>query len=236
MAIRKNEIFNSISHLAGAIASAGMTALFVLMAVVFDPGLAGAVALTGISYIFLFASSFMHHATKEGEDGKGVWLALDHCAIFVMMAGSYIGPLYIFAPEGLRRVLLGGVALCAVAGLVLKIRFIDSPNWVSVAIYAPLGLISLVPMTILWHVADGAPAHLVPLSFMKALLVIGLVMYGLGGIVYALRRPDPGPGLFGFHGVFHVCVLAGAGLHGTALYYSIKAYPLIRECVTGMSG
>ena len=192
MAIQKNEIFNSLSHLAGAIASACITAFFVLMAIDVDAGLAGAVALTGISYIFLFASSFMHHANKRGEAGKGAWFALDHCAIFVMMAGSYIGPLYIFAPEGMRRLLLAAVALCAVAGLILKIRHLDSPNWVSVAIYAPLGLISLVPMTVLWHVADAAPAHLVPLTFMKTLLVIGLVLYGFGGTVYALRRPDPG--------------------------------------------
>jgi hypothetical protein len=47
-----------------------MTALFILMAVDFDPGLAGAVALTGISCIFLFASSFMRHAAREGEDGS----------------------------------------------------------------------------------------------------------------------------------------------------------------------
>lgn len=89
-------------------------------------------------------------------------------------------------------------------------------------------------MTLLWHVADAVPAHLVPLAFMKALLVSGLVMYGIGGAVYALKRPDPG--LVGFHGVFHVLVLAGAGLHGAALYYSIRAYPLIRECVAGVSG
>ncbi len=234
MVIHRSEIFNSLSHLAGAVASAVMTALFVVMALGHGPMLAAAVAMTGTSYIFLFASSFLHHANKEGEAGRSAWLTLDHCAIFVMMAGSYIGPLYIFAPEGLRRLLLGGVALCAVAGLILKIWHRDSPNWVSVAIYAPLGLISLVPMTLLWHVADAVPAHLVPLDFMKALLVSGLVMYGIGGAVYALKRPDPG--LVGFHGVFHVLVLAGAGLHGAALYYSIRAYPLIRECVAGVSG
>jgi len=133
-------------------------------------------------------------------------------------------------------VLLAAVALCAAAGIVLKIRLMDSPNWVSVAIYAPLGMISIVPMALLWHVADTAPAHLVPLSLMKALLVGGLAMYGIGGMVYALRRPDPGPQLFGFHGLFHVCVLAGAGLHGAALYYSIRAYPVIRECVSRVSG
>jgi hemolysin III len=236
MLIRRNELFNALSHLAGAIASAGMTALFVAMAIGHDAGLAAAVAVTGVSFVFLFASSFMHHATKEGEDGKGAWLALDHCAIFAMMAGSYIGPLYIFAPGDLRIAFLGGVALCAAAGLFLKMRFMHAPNWVSVAIYAPLGLVSLAPMTVLWHVADGAPPHMVPLAFMKALLVLGLAFYAAGGAVYALRRPDPAPGLFGFHGLFHVCVLAGAGLHGMALYCSIRAYPLIRECVSRASG
>jgi hemolysin III len=236
MAIRRNELFNALSHLAGAGASAVMTAVFVVMAAGHDVGLAAAVGVTGASFVFLFASSFMHHATKESEDGKGGWLALDQCAIFVMMAGSYIGPLYIFAPADLRLLFLGGVAVCAAIGLVLKLRFMHSPNWVSVAIYAPLGLVSLVPMAVLWHVADGAPPHLVPLAFMKTMLVLGLALYGTGGIVYALRRPDPQPGLFGFHGLFHVCVLAGAGMHGMALYCSIRAYPLIREFVSRASG
>jgi len=236
MAIRKNEIFNALSHLAGTIASAVMTALFVVMGTGYDGGLAAAVAVTGASYTFLFASSFMHHATKTGEDGKGIWLALDHCAIFMMMAGSYVGPLFIFSPAGLRPVFLGGVAACMVIGLLLKRRFMHAPNWVSAIIYAPLGLVSLVPMSVLWHVADGAPPHLVPLVFMKAMLVLGLAMYGIGGVVYAVRRPDPMPGLFGFHGLFHVLVLAGAGMHGLALYLSLRAYPLIRECVSRVSG
>jgi len=236
MAIPGNEIFNSFSHLAGATASAFMTALFVVIAAAHDTALAVAVGMTGASYILLFASSFMYHANGAGGTGRRAWLALDHLAIFVMMAGSYVGPLYIFALEELRRVLLAAVALCAAAGIVLQIRLMDSPNWVSVAIYAPLGMISIVPMALLWHVADTAPAHLVPLSLMKALLVGGLAMYGIGGMVYALRRPDPGPQLFGFHGLFHVCVLAGAGLHGAALYYSIRAYPVIRECVSRVSG
>ena len=213
-----------------------MTALFVVMGNGYDTGLAAAVAVTGASYTFLFASSFIHHATKTGEDGKGLWLTLDHCAIFVMMAGSYVGPLVIFSPGDLRPVFLGGVAVCAAAGLLLKMRFMHAPNWVSVAIYAPLGLVSLVPMSVLWHVADGAPPDLVPLVFMKAMLVLGLAMYGIGGIVYAARRPDPVPALFGFHGLFHVLVLAGAGMHGLALYLSLRAYPLIRECVSRIPG
>jgi hemolysin III len=229
MIIQKNELFNSLTHCAGAVASVIIAVVFYSISIDFDRGLALAVCFTAISYVFLFASSFLYHASKIDEDEPSLWLKLDHCAIFVMIAGSYVGPLYIYAPGGIRWAVLGAVWLFAILGIVLKLRHLISPNWVNVAIYAPLCVISVVPMALLWTSVDGIPLRGVSISFLKSLLVAGLVTYAFGGIVYALKRPDPKPGVIGFHGVFHIFILAGAGLHALALYYSIRAYPLIRE-------
>ncbi len=229
MTVRKNELFNSLTHCAGAAASVILTLVFYYTAIDLDRSLAAAVCITAVSYVFLFASSSLYHATKIDEDDTSLWLKLDHCAIFVMIAGSYVGPLYIYAPEGIRWAVLAVVWLFALLGIILKLRYLIAPNWVNVAIYAPLGVISIVPMALLWTSVDAIPLQAVPISFLKGLLVAGLAAYAVAGVVYALKRPDPKPGLIGFHGVFHVIVLIGAGLHAAALYYSIRAYPVIRE-------
>jgi hemolysin III len=229
MVIQKNELFNSLTHCAGAVASVILTIVFYIISIEHDGRLALAVCITALSYVFLFASSSIYHANKIEEDEQSLWLKLDHCAIFIMIAGSYVGPLYIYAPGGIRWAVLGAVWLFALLGIVLKLRYLISPNWVNVAIYAPLCVMSLVPMALLWESVDSIPLGGVPISFLKALLVAGLVTYAVGGIVYALKQPDPKPGVIGFHGVFHVFILVGAGLHAMALYYSIRAYPVIRE-------
>jgi hemolysin III len=227
--IQKNELFNSFSHLGGAIAGAVITIIYIYASFNIDRHLMISVGLTGISYILLFASSFIHHANKVDESQKNLWLRLDHCAIFIMIAGSYIGPMYIYASGGIRWGVLAAVWLFAALGIILKLKFLISPNWMNVAIYTPSAVISIIPMALLWRSVDAIPEQLVPIPFLKSLLVAGLIMYGIGGIIYAGKRPDPKPELVGFHGIFHMCILAGAGLHAMALYYSIKAYPVIRE-------
>jgi hemolysin III len=234
--IRKSELFNSFTHLFGAVAGAAVTVIYIHASIFIDRSLMISVGITGISYVFLFSLSFMHHANKVDESHKSIWLLLDHSAIFVMMAGSYIGPMYIFSSGGLRWGVLAAVCMFAALGIILKLKFPVTPNWINVAIYAPLAGISVVPMTILWSSVDTIPARLVPIPFLKSLLVAGLAMYGIGGIIYAGKRPDPKPELIGFHGIFHLCILAGAGLHALALYYSIKAYPVIREFLVKAAG
>lgn len=232
MAIQKQELFNTLTHCAGAAAGVILTLVFYAAAIEFDRTLTLAVCFTALSYVFLFVSSSLYHANKIDEEEQSLWLKLDHCAIFVMIAGSYVGPLYIYAQAGLRWAVLGAVWLFALLGVILKLRYLIAPNWVNLAIYAPLGVISIVPMALLWTSVDAIPPWAVPISFLKGLLVAGLVTYAAGGAVYALKRPDLKPEVIGFHGVFHVFILAGAGLHAAALYFSIRAYPVIREYQT----
>jgi hemolysin III len=229
MGIQKNERFNSYSHFIGFVAGILVTIIYFVLSIPVDIFLAISVTITGFTYVLLFASSFLHHANKADESEESIWLKLDHASIFIMMAGSYVGPLYIFAQGGIRWGVLAAVWIFAVIGIILKLKYLLTPNWINVLIYAPLSVIAFVPMYILWHSVDFIPPHLVPIPLMKSMLVGGFVLYGIGGSIYALKRPDPKPDMVGFHGIFHLCVLAGAGLHATALYYSIRAYPLIKE-------
>jgi hemolysin III len=234
--IRKSEIFNALTHGAGAIGGAVVTALFLALSIDLDSTLAAAVCVTGMSHTLLYTASFIYHAGKEDcEAEESTWLKLDHCAIFIMMAGSYVGPMYIYGSGGILWSVLGAVWLFALLGIVLKLRFLLAPNWVNAVIYAPLALMSFIPISLLWSSMDSVPAS-VPMAFMKSLLLGGLGVYAAAGIVYALKKPDPRPELIGFHGVFHVLALAGAGLHAAALYFSIKYYPLISESLARTGG
>lgn len=229
MTIQKHEQFNAYSHLSGALAGIIMTAVFLYISLNIDPMLSAAVSLTGLSYVFLFAASFLYHAHKLNEKEENLWLKLDHAAIFIMMAGSYIGPMYIYSSGSVRWGVLGAVWTFAILGVILKVRFTAVPNWINVAVYAPLGIAALVPMVLLWERVSSIPSAFVPIPQLKGLLIAGLAVYGVAGIVYAARKPDIRPEFLGFHGVFHILILIGAFLHAMALHHSIKFYPLIRE-------
>ena len=97
----------------------------------------------------------------------------------------------------------------AVAGVVLKMAWPGAPRWLGVGLYVATGWIALVAAT---EIADWFA--LLPL----ALLVAGGLLYTAGGVIYALRRPDPFPRVFGYHEVFHLLVIGGSVLH-----YSVVA-------------
>jgi hemolysin III len=96
----------------------------------------------------------------------------------------------------------------AVAGVVLSLVWIDAPRWLSAVLYVALGWVAVVVLPQLW---DRAGVMAV------ALLATGGVLYTLGAIVYALRRPDPSPRVFGYHEVFHVLVIAAAAVQFAAV-------------------
>lgn len=229
----RGELFNTISHCIGALASLLVTIVYFRSSNGVDAWLTASVVVSGSSYIILFVASALYHANKNDPSRERFWLKLDHCAIFIMMAGSYVGPLYIFAPWEMFRSLITAIWLAALLGMVLKLRYTETSNRMNFAIHAPLGVVSLVPMYLLWNSVDSIPAHIMPIPVLKSLLVAGLVIYGIAGIIYAAKRPDPRPDILGFHGVFHLLILAGAGLHALALYFSILSFSVIRQFQAG---
>jgi len=97
--------------------------------------------------------------------------------------------------------LVGGLAI---AGVLLKVMWIDCPSWLSVGLYLALGHIVLVPAFLILPRLD---------LFGLAWLVGGGLAYSVGAVVYLLERPDPWPKVMGHHEIWHLFVLAGAGAH-----------------------
>ncbi|MEJ2290879.1 MAG: hemolysin III family protein [Deinococcales bacterium] len=200
------EPFNALTHLAGAVAAvAGGTALVVAAAG--DPWRTTSFAVYGIASLALFAASTLLHAVRAGPR-LGTWLRrADHAAIFVLIAGSYT-PITLVTlrghAAGAAWTLFAVVWALALSGVLFKLLWFRAPRWLSTALYLLLGWMALL--------AIGPLVRAMPAGGI-ALLAAGGAFYSVGAVVYALKRPDPAPATIGYHGLWHLLVLAGWGAH-----------------------
>jgi hemolysin III len=100
----------------------------------------------------------------------------------------------------------------ALFGVGLQTAWSSAPRWLSAPCYIALGWVAVFVMPELLHNAGVA-------AFV--LIVTGGVVYTVGGVVYALKRPNPVPGIFGFHEVFHLCTLVAAVCHYVAVWLAV---------------
>jgi hemolysin III len=137
---------------------------------------------------------------------------LDHSMIHVLIAGTYT-PFGMLALSDtlaafLLRVAWGGAA----AGIALHVCWHDAPKWLSALVFVGLG----------WVGIAAAPSLIAQLGWTPvALLLGGGLVYSVGALVYALRRPDPAPRVFGYHEVFHSLVVVAASMHYAAVAMTI---------------
>jgi hemolysin III len=127
----------------------------------------------------------------------------DHAAIFVFIAGTYTPFALLVVSGPLGTGLLIAVWAGALAGIARELVWTRAPRWLGVAAYIALG----------WLAVLCAPTLISELGWSVTLVAAGGVLYTLGAVVYALRRPDPWPRSFGYHEVFHALVIAAAALH-----------------------
>jgi hemolysin III len=171
-------------------------------------------ALFAGTAILLFTVSGIYH---RGNWTKRTWEVLrrfDHANIFLLIAGSYT-PFTIILLDGAAQVgLLVLVWSGAVLGVGFRILWVDAPRWLYVPIYVALGWAAIFYAE---DFSDGGTSVIV-------LVAVGGGLYTLGGLVYALKWPDPFPAWFGFHELFHVFTIAAFVCHYVAA--SIATYQL----------
>lgn len=196
---------SGLMHLVAAILSVG--ALAWLLWVAIRQGSIWQIvsfAVFGMSLILLYTSSAIYHLVKASARVIQNLRRLDHTMIFVLIAGTYtpfcLGPLR--GPWGFW--LLGVIWGVAVLGILFSIFWIDAPRCLSTSLYLAMG----------WAIVFAA-APLVRSLPGGALiwLAIGGLMYSLGALIYATKRPNPVPGVFGFHEIWHLFVMAGSFSH-----------------------
>lgn len=170
-----------------------------------------AVAVYALSVAAVFGISALYHRVEWRTLSARRWMRrLDHTMIFVLIAGSYT-PFSVLVLHGtLGVVILIAVWSAALAGGVFKLVWIDAPGWLGTATYILVGWIAVIAMP---ELVDrlGVPA--------VAALALGGILYSVGGVIYARKRPDPLPSVFGYHELFHTLVIAAA-----ALQYVVVAF------------
>jgi hemolysin III len=157
----------------------------------------------------MFGTSAVYHRVDWRTPTRRAWARrLDHSTIFVFIAGTYT-PFALLAFEGATAVGLLAVVWCAaVFGLAVSLCWIDAPTWAVTAAYLFVG----------WAGVLSAPQLFSKLGIAAAVLVIaGGILYTAGAVIYALRRPDPVPAVFGYHELFHVLVIAAAAAQFVAV-------------------
>jgi hemolysin III len=156
----------------------------------------------------MFGVSALYHRRTWQPRARRWMRRLDHTAIYLLIAGTYT-PFVLLALSGTWRwTLLPIVWGGALVAIVFKLAWIDAPKWLDAAIGMSLGWIGIVALPPLW-------AHSGPIGV--GLLALGGVLYTVGAVIYAARRPDPAPAVFGYHELFHLFVIAAAACQYAAV-------------------
>jgi hemolysin III len=156
----------------------------------------------------LFAASGTYHRWRWNPRWRPLLRRIDHSTIFVFIAATYT-PVALLVMHGtLRWAILVAVWAGALGGVILSVAWITAPRVLSAVCYLALGWVSLFAMPQMIDRLDIAPL---------VLLAAGGVLYSLGAVVYATKRPNPWPSIFGFHEVFHVLVILAAAVQFVAL-------------------
>jgi hemolysin III len=140
-----------------------------------------------------------------------LWMRrVDHAGVYLLIAGTYT-PVCLLVLEGTWRLaLLTAVCAGAAAAVLLRIVWEAAPPWLAAVIGLVLGWASIM-------VLPQLASRLNPAAVV--LLGVGGLVYTAGAIVYARRRPDPVPAVFGYHEVFHLLVIAAAVAHFSAIAF-----------------
>lgn len=168
---------------------------------VFTPteALRAAVAVYVLTTVLLFAVSAAYHL-GAGSARVNAWLRrLDHANIYLFIAGSYTPFAAALDDPRLTWTILVLVWGIALAGLLLPLLWLHAPRWVSAGSYVALGWVAVFFLPDLYQ-AFGITTIL--------LLALGGVLYTIGALIYARKRPNPHPEWFGFHELFHSGVIA----------------------------
>lgn len=160
----------------------------------------------------LFGVSALYHRVNWRPAARAVMTRLDHSMIFVFIAGTYT-PFALLTLHGATAlVVLTIVWTGAALGVGSRLLWTRAPRFATLPLYVGLGWVAAFIVPQLIGGAGVAPF---------VLLCVGGAAYTAGGIMYALRRPDPAPRTFGYHEVFHLMTLIAATCHYVAVSFAI---------------
>ena len=202
-------------HAYAALVSIASGVALVAVAAAMRGGSAGAsTTVYAATVTLLFGTSALYHRLNWSPRARAIMRRLDHSMIFVFIAGTYTPLAVLTLPHTAAIAVLTVVWTGAVFGVALQSAWPTAPRWLSVPCYIALGWVAAFVMPDLLH--RGGVAAFV-------LIVAGGLIYTLGAVFYGVKRPNPWPGTFGFHEVFHLCTLVAALCHYVAVWLAVFA-------------
>jgi hemolysin III len=174
-------------------------------------GRAGAIAFAA-SVTAMFGASALYHRVLWRPRLRPWLRRLDHAMIFTLIAGTYTPFGLIVLRHSWRVPFLAVVWTGALAAVALRFLWVDAPKWISAVLGIALGWAGVIAAPqILHRIGVGG----------TVLLLVGGLSYTVGALVYAFRRPDPVPSVFGYHELFHACVIVAVACQYVAVAFFV---------------
>jgi hemolysin III len=162
-----------------------------------------------------FGASALYHRVTWTPRLRRWMRRVDHAGIYLLIAGTYT-PVCLLVLNGVWRIaVLAIVYAGAAAAIVLKFVWVDAPKWLAAVLGIALGWVGVAILPQLATRLDPAAV---------ALLGAGGLAYTAGAIIYARRRPNPLPTVFGYHELFHALTIAAVACQYVAIaFFVIRA-------------
>lgn len=204
--------WSAITHGAGALLSVLGTVFLLLRSDSHRQSLAFGVY--GLSMILLYTASALYHCINASVSNRTRLRKLDHCCIYLLIAGSYTPFCLLALKDSCGPVLLAVIWALALGGMVLSTAWITAPRWLCAGSYLFMGWVALFAIVPLSRVLPGPG---------MAGLVSGGILYSIGGVLYALKWPGRNNPHFGCHEIFHVFILLGSAVHFWVISHVVAA-------------
>jgi hemolysin III len=150
-------------------------------------------AVFAVTSLLLFGTSAVYHRFDGSPKVKRTLKRLDHANIFLLIAGTYTPIAVLCLPMDRAVLLLSLVWSGALLGIGFRVFWLTAPRWLYVPLYVLLGWAAVMYMVDLFQANVGT----------MVLVIAGGLMYTVGAVIYGMKRPNPVPGHFGFHEIFH---------------------------------
>ena len=207
-----DERFNTVSHMfTSCFALVGAALLISQAGAQGDPWKIVGLSVYGLSLVVLFVSSTMHHCLDEGPRLNEVLRTLDYDSVFFLIAGTVTPLVLVLFRNTYGWTVFGAVWAIASLGIVLRSVLRSLPKYVTNTLYIALGWLSVLLIGADGSLSVGA----------LALMAAGGVVYSAGFVIFVIERPNPWPGVFGFHEAWHLLVVVAALLHYLLMYFYV---------------
>ena len=204
-----DERINTVTHLfASCFAVVGAAILVAQAAAQGDPWKTVGLSVYAFAVVLLLVASTLHHGLDLAPRANEVLRTLDYVAVFVLIAGTVTPLVLVLVRTTYGWAVLGAVWAIAVVGIVLRSTLRGLPKYVTNTLYIALGWMPVVLVGSGVSLPVGA----------YALMAAGGLVYSAGFVIFVLERPNPVPGVLGFHEIWHVLVVVAAVLHYLLMY------------------